>query len=62
MYFPLLSSSFESLIVVATEYLPEKDASGKDKWPSIEEKVWRKGMRIIDKGEFTTFVFCLSSR
>ena len=60
--FPLSSSSFESFIVVAIGYLPEKDASGKDKWPRGEEKVWREGMRTIDKGEFTTFVFCLSSR
>lgn len=61
MYFPL-SSSFELLIVVATGYLPEKDASGKDKWPRGEEKVWREGMRTIDRGEFTTFDFCLFSR
>jgi hypothetical protein len=55
-YFPLSSSSFE-LLIVATGYLPEKDASGKDKWPRGEEKVWREGMRTIDRGEFTTFVF-----
>jgi starch phosphorylase len=24
-----------------TGYLPEKDASGKDKWPRGEEKAWR---------------------
>jgi hypothetical protein len=42
---------------VATGYLPEKDASGKDKWPRGEEKVWREGMRTIDRGELTTFVF-----
>ena len=56
------SSSFEPLIVVATGYLPEKDASGKDKWPRGEEKVWREGMRTIDRGEFTTFVYWLFLR
>ena len=45
----------------ATGYLPEKDASGKDKWPRGEEKVWREGMRTIDRGEFsTTSVFSSS--
>jgi starch phosphorylase len=57
MYFQC-HSSFRLLIIVATGYLPEKDASGKDKWPRGEEKVWREGMRTIDRGEFTTFVLC----
>ena len=61
VYFPLSSSS-QLLINVATGYLPEKDASGKDKWPRGEEKVWRDGMRTLDRGEFTTFVFNLLSR
>ena len=56
------SSSYKLLIVVTTGYLPEKDASGKDKWPRGEEKVWREGMRTIDRGEFTTFVYFLLSR
>ena len=51
---------FQLLIVVATGYLPEKDESGKDKWPRGEEKVWRDGMRTIDRGEFTTFFFVFS--
>jgi len=49
------SSSFKLLIVAPTGYLPEKDASGKDKWPRGEEKVWREGMRTIDKGLLTIF-------
>ncbi|KAG2006281.1 glycogen phosphorylase [Coprinopsis cinerea AmutBmut pab1-1] len=32
-----------------TGYLPETDASGKEKWPRGEEKVWRAGMRSVDK-------------
>lgn len=31
-------------------YLPETDASGKEKWPKGEEKVWKAGMRSLDKG------------
>ncbi|KAF8963280.1 glycogen phosphorylase [Flammula alnicola] len=30
-------------------YLPEKDASGKDKWPRGDEKAWKDGMRNVDK-------------
>ncbi|KAJ7756371.1 glycogen phosphorylase [Mycena olivaceomarginata] len=29
-------------------YLPETDASGKEKWPRGEEKVWKEGMRDVD--------------
>ena len=56
MYFPTAKCHYclSYFIVVATGYLPEKDASGKDKWPRGEEKVWREGMRTIDRGEFTT--------
>ncbi|KAF9447389.1 glycosyltransferase family 35 protein [Macrolepiota fuliginosa MF-IS2] len=32
-----------------TGYLPETDASGKEKWPKGEEKVWKAGMRGLDK-------------
>ncbi|KIM37789.1 glycosyltransferase family 35 protein [Hebeloma cylindrosporum] len=32
-----------------TGYLPEKDASGKEKWPLGDEKVWKAGMRTVDK-------------
>ncbi|KAJ7159953.1 glycogen phosphorylase [Mycena crocata] len=31
-----------------TGYLPETDASGKEKWPRGEEKVWKEGMRDVD--------------
>lgn len=31
-------------------YLPEVDASGKEKWPKGEEKVWKSGMRGLDTG------------
>ncbi|KAG5352510.1 hypothetical protein C0989_001995 [Termitomyces sp. Mn162] len=31
-----------------TGYLPEKDASGKEKWPKGDEKVWKAGMRGLD--------------
>ena len=46
------------LIFVVTGYLPEKDVSGKEKWPRGEEKVWREGMRTIDKSLLT--IFCCS--
>ena len=64
MYFPTAKCHYclSYFIVVATGYLPEKDASGKDKWPRGEEKVWREGMRTIDRGEFTTSFCCLISR
>lgn len=32
-------------------YLPEKDASGKEKWPKGEEEVWKDGYRKLDTGE-----------
>uniref|UniRef100_A0A8H7XXI4 Alpha-1,4 glucan phosphorylase n=1 Tax=Psilocybe cubensis TaxID=181762 RepID=A0A8H7XXI4_PSICU len=32
-----------------TGYLPEKDEEGRDKWPKGEEKVWKDGMRSLDK-------------
>ncbi|KDR78010.1 hypothetical protein GALMADRAFT_244981 [Galerina marginata CBS 339.88] len=32
-----------------TGYLPEKDASGRDKWPRGDEKVWKDGIRAVDK-------------
>ncbi|KAF9555972.1 glycogen phosphorylase [Agrocybe pediades] len=32
-----------------TGYTPEKDASGRDKWPRGEEKVWKESMRTLDK-------------
>ncbi|PPQ83162.1 hypothetical protein CVT25_005409 [Psilocybe cyanescens] len=32
-----------------TGYLPEKDEEGRDKWPKGEEKVWKDGMRSVDK-------------
>jgi len=32
-----------------TGYLPEKDASGRDKWPRGDEKVWKEGTRTVDK-------------
>jgi len=35
---------------VTPGYLPEKDASGKEKWPLGNEKVWKAGMRTVDKG------------
>ncbi|KAG5638832.1 hypothetical protein H0H81_009603 [Sphagnurus paluster] len=31
-----------------TGYFPEKDASGKEKWPRGEEKVWKSAMRALD--------------
>ncbi|KAG6910455.1 hypothetical protein DXG01_010380 [Tephrocybe rancida] len=31
-----------------TGYLPEKDASGKEKWPRGEEEIWKSGMRGLD--------------
>ncbi|KAJ6629923.1 glycogen phosphorylase [Mycena sp. CBHHK59/15] len=31
-----------------TGYLPETDASGKEKWPRGDEKVWKEGMRKLD--------------
>ncbi|KAJ7661723.1 glycosyltransferase family 35 protein [Mycena rosella] len=31
-----------------TGYLPETDASGKEKWPRGEEKVWKGAMRDVD--------------
>ncbi|KAK7017598.1 alpha-1,4 glucan phosphorylase [Favolaschia claudopus] len=31
-----------------TGYLPETDASGKEKWPRGEEKVWKDAMRDVD--------------
>ncbi|PFH49284.1 glycosyltransferase family 35 protein [Amanita thiersii Skay4041] len=31
-----------------TGYLPETDASGKEKWPRGEEDVWKAGMRTLD--------------
>lgn len=65
MYFPndhyTRTSPFRLLIVVATGYLPEKDASGKDKWPRGEEKAWREGMRSIDKGIFMFLAFFLNT-
>lgn len=32
-----------------TGYLPETDATGKEKWPRGDEKLWRAGMRTVDK-------------
>lgn len=32
-------------------YLPEKDDSGKEKWPRGEEEVWKDGYRKLDTGE-----------
>ncbi|KAF8200227.1 glycogen phosphorylase [Pholiota molesta] len=32
-----------------TGYLPEKDASGKDKWPRGDEKTWKDGQKTVDK-------------
>ncbi|KAF9007192.1 glycogen phosphorylase [Cyathus striatus] len=32
-----------------TGYLPDTDASGKEKWPRGEEKVWKDGTRGLDK-------------
>ncbi|KAL0564837.1 Non-essential glycogen phosphorylase [Marasmius crinis-equi] len=31
-----------------TGYLPETDASGKEKWPRGEEEVWKSGLRGVD--------------
>ncbi|KAJ8075811.1 Non-essential glycogen phosphorylase [Marasmius tenuissimus] len=31
-----------------TGYLPETDASGKEKWPRGEEEVWKAGLRGVD--------------
>jgi hypothetical protein len=33
-------------------FIPETDESGKEKWPKGEEKVWRAGMRSVDKSEY----------
>ena len=33
-----------------TGYLPEKDASGKEKWPRGDEKTWKDGLRPLDTG------------
>jgi len=38
------------ILFCAPGYLPEKDASGKEKWPRGDEKVWKAGMRVVDKG------------
>jgi hypothetical protein len=38
-----------------TGYLPETDASGKEKWPKGDEKVWKAGMRNVDKGAYVFF-------
>ncbi|CAA7263964.1 unnamed protein product [Cyclocybe aegerita] len=32
-----------------TGYLPEKDASGREKWPKGDEKTWKAGLRSVDK-------------
>jgi len=32
-----------------TGYLPETDATGKEKWPRGDEKVWKAGTRGVDK-------------
>jgi len=37
-------------------YLLEKDASGNEKWSRGREKVWKEGMRTIDKARF--FIAC----
>jgi starch phosphorylase len=34
-----------------TGYLPEKDESGKEKWPRGDEKVWKNGLRGLDTDE-----------
>ncbi|EGO28736.1 glycosyltransferase family 35 protein [Serpula lacrymans var. lacrymans S7.9] len=31
-----------------TGYLPERDASGKEKWPRGDEKTWKDGLRKLD--------------
>ncbi|GLB44296.1 putative phosphorylase is an important allosteric enzyme in carbohydrate metabolism [Lyophyllum shimeji] len=31
-----------------TGYLPERDASGKEKWPRGDEKIWKSSMRSVD--------------
>ena len=37
-------------------YHPEKDESGKEKWPRGEENVWKDGYRHLDTGECPTHV------
>ena len=43
------------MILILLGYLPEKDASGKEKWPLGDEKVWKAGMRTVDKGLWSYF-------
>lgn len=42
-------------------YLPETDASGKEKWPKGDEKVWKAGMRTVDKGVYTHIFYIFTS-
>jgi len=34
-----------------TGYTPEKDETGKEKWPRGDEQVWKTAMRGLDSGE-----------
>lgn len=46
------TTAFSSLLIrfPFSGYLPEKDATGKDKWPRGDEKIWKAGIRGLDKG------------
>jgi len=35
-------------------YFAEVDESGKEKWPRGEEKVWKAGLRVADKGRVSS--------
>ena len=36
---------------IVSGYIPEKDDSGKEKWPRGEEEVWKDGYRKLDTGK-----------
>ena len=41
-------------------YIPETDEKGHEKWPRGEEKVWKAGLRGVDKGMCLLQHICVS--
>lgn len=37
-----------------TGYTPDTDEKGQEKWPRGDEKVWKEGIRGVDKGVHTS--------
>ena len=47
--------AFLLIRILFSGYLPETDATGKEKWPRGDEKIWKAGIRGLDKGSRFSF-------